>query len=640
VRAFSREDDRPVKPLLLAISALVIVAMLGDPARACSCFPGLQLAGPSVSAEGGVVLEWWALPPDAVDSLELRGPSGESVAFSVKSWTGGQTCGLSLAVLTPAAPLVVGATYEVSAPAWEYPDRTVAFTPVAASLGEDSTPSVKFERVRHSTNRGDMSSSCYFGGVPWTVTFDYTAIVTVSVPGALDGPFVVVAQADDPPDPSWVSVASVAGSGDVATLPLPLPDPAACVNVEVWNAAGKKTLSVARCQPDHCSDAGVWYTGDNQGHPTSVTPISCDLAEDSASGCNAGTAPPTGLALWFLALLGALGWRRRRAPAAIALALAAVLVFPTDARACSCWGYFLSLDYPALDGSPLPVDTTFVVRESSQYRPNGLDTLRLVDASGAEVPMDRMDLAPFLDCDYGWSALAVPREPLVPGSTYTLELLDAGTPETGQVVASPTTFQVGPGPAAAPPFPNVAVTYTRWHGYPWLDSCQFVSDPNRLRAIVDVQIDGDPSAKWLVTLGVPGESERAPAPWALVAGGGIAQLNRGLESPDTCVEVAVFDLHANPVTVQTLCEPDICWTHDDSAPDGRVPCEPQVEPVPVETAESLPDAPESDGSTRADPSGCGLVNPAPPTQVLPLLVALFLLQRRERTRLRRACAES
>lgn len=396
-----------MKQLLLAVSALVAIAMLEMPARACSCFPGLRLAGPSVSAEGGVVVEWWALPPDAVDSLELRGPSGESVAFSVKSWTGGQTCGPSFAVLTPAAPLVVGATYEVSAPAWEYPDRTVAFTPVAASLGEDSTPSVQFERVSHSTNRGDMSSSCYFGGVPSTVTWDYTALVTVSVAGALDGPFVVVAQADDPPDPSWVSVASVAGSDDEAILQLPLPDPAACVNVEVWNAAGKKILSVARCQPDHCSDAGGWYTGEDQGHPTSVTPIGCELPQDSASGCNAGTAPPIGLAVWLLALLAALGWRRRRAPTAIALALAAVFAVPSDARACSCWGYFLTLDYPVLDGAPLPVDTTFVVRESSQYRPNGLDTLRLMDAAGTQVPMDRMDLAPFLDCDYGWSALAV-----------------------------------------------------------------------------------------------------------------------------------------------------------------------------------------------------------------------------------------
>jgi hypothetical protein len=345
---------------------------------------------------------------------------------------------------------------------------------------------------------------------------------------------------------------------------------------------------------------------------------------------------PTGLALWFLALLGALGWRRRRAPAAIALALAAVLVLPTDARACQCWGYFLSLDYPVLDGSPLPVDTTFVVRESSQYRPNGLDTLRLVDAAGTEVPVDRMDLAPFLDCDYGWSALAVPREPLVPGATYTLELLDAGTPETGQFVASPTTFQVGSAPAAAPPVPNLTVTYTRWDGYPGVDSCEWGPMPGRVRAFVDVHIDGAPSAQWLATLRVPGEDERAPAPWKLIAGGATATLRRFLPSPDTCVEVAVFDLHANPVSVQTLCEPDICWTQDESAPDGRVPCEPQVEPGPVDAAESLPDALESDGSTRVDSSGCGLVNPSPPTQALPLLVALFLLQRRQRRRLRRA----
>jgi hypothetical protein len=61
---------------------------------------------------------------------------------------------------------------------------------------------------------------------------------------------------------------------------------------------------------------------------------------------------------------------------------------------------------------------------------------------------------------------------------------------------------------------------------------------------------------------------------------------------------------------------------------------------PVDTAKSFPDAPESDSSTRAGSSGCGLVNPSPPTQVLPLIAALFLLQRRERTRLRCACAES
>lgn len=345
-----------MKQLLLTVGALFTILMLGEAARACSCGITLGMVGESVSADGGVVVHWNGLPPETRESMVLRGPGGESLAFATTSWESGRVCGPGFSVLLPVAPLVVGASYELTAAIEKGGTYTATFTAVAPIVGDDPTPTVEFERVKHGRQHGDRGSSCYYTDVPESLTWDYTALVTVSAPGALDGRFIVEVRADNAPAPSWVDAGSIGGSDGSTFLQLPLPDPDACVNVEVYNAQGESVLSVARCQPDRCTTIESWNyprPGDPR-RPT--TPTTCELTEDPdadasadpdadagadagadaspdsgadaspdpgedaapaaagpASGCDAGTTPPTGHALWLLAALAALGWRRRRA---------------------------------------------------------------------------------------------------------------------------------------------------------------------------------------------------------------------------------------------------------------------------------------------------------------------------------------
>lgn len=338
-----------MKHLLLAVGALFTILMLGEPARACSCGIALGMVGTSVSADGGVVVHWNGLPLATLESMVLRGPGDESLAFSMQSWESGRVCGPGFSVLLPAAPLVVGAAYELSATIEKSGTYTATFTAVAPIVGEDPTPTVDFERVEHRRQHGDRGASCYYTDVPESLTWDYTALVTVSAPGALDGRFIVVAHADNAPAPSWVDAGSISGSDDYAFLQIPLPDPAACVNVQVYNAQGESVLSVARCQPDRCTEIESW-NNPRPGDPRRpTTPATCapsqrsgedvsagadadadasagagadadasagaDASEAAASardsGCDAGTRPPMDDALWLLAALAALAWRRR-----------------------------------------------------------------------------------------------------------------------------------------------------------------------------------------------------------------------------------------------------------------------------------------------------------------------------------------
>jgi MYXO-CTERM domain-containing protein len=355
-----------VKQLLLAVGTLFTILMLGETARACSCAITLGMVGTSVSADGGVVVHWNGLPPETRESMVMRGPGGESLAFAATSWESGRVCGPGFSVLLPAAPLVVGAAYELSATIEKSGTYTATFTAVAPIVGEDPTPTVDFERVEHRRQHGDRGASCYYTDVPESLTWDYTALVTVSAPGALDGRFIVVAHADNAPASSWVDAGSIDGADASTFLQLPLPDPDACVNVEVYNAQGESVLSVARCQPDRCTTIESWNYP-RPGDPRRPTaPTTCELTpdpdadasadpdadagadagadassdsdsgadaeadpgedaspdpgEDAApaaagpgSGCDARTTPPTGHALWLLAALAALGWRRRRA---------------------------------------------------------------------------------------------------------------------------------------------------------------------------------------------------------------------------------------------------------------------------------------------------------------------------------------
>jgi len=219
----------------------------------------------AIRPEGGAALEW------------TKGPS----------WDVTEACIEQLDVWVPATPLQVGALYEIvcgdTDGGWSVLETFTATAPVGEGL---PTVTVDYSRRKHACVSGTGCGyySCGFEGID-DVVREYSAHVAVSVEDAVE-PLVVIIRSDDSGDPGTITWRLLAQGRTEVWAPLPLPDPRACVTVEVWNTLGELLETIERCQPDECaySSNADWY---DWGQPalTPLEPTSCALPEDVGVGC-------------------------------------------------------------------------------------------------------------------------------------------------------------------------------------------------------------------------------------------------------------------------------------------------------------------------------------------------------------------
>lgn len=256
-----------MRPLiaLTCVSMALMGSMYAPQSRACSCVNFVMAFPPGpLALDSGIV----ALAPGDLEVariFSLRDASGAEVPHTVKAFPPRTTCGNSVSILVPDAPLVNGATYTLSSPQWEPPAPLSLTASASAVLPGLPEVSLTYTRVQHNPRGAGYSCD------PSGPDYAFSAFVRLHV---ANEPGLVVAElrSDDPSATGPHTVAApivLAAPGDDAPavvdgelLRLPMPDPSACLTLDLYTVRGELAQSIKTCQPDRCATIENWFPDD------------------------------------------------------------------------------------------------------------------------------------------------------------------------------------------------------------------------------------------------------------------------------------------------------------------------------------------------------------------------------------------
>jgi hypothetical protein len=329
---------------------------------------------------------------------------------------------------------------------------------------------------------------------------------------------------------------------------------------------------------------------------------------------------------------------------AISCAIAATVAAPRAANACSCFASVSVVWPPMADGELVPVDSGFIIQDLMSYRPEDryLEVVRLSDPSGTEVPFDLQMFrdSGFCGASYG---VFVPKEPLMPGVSYTFGLAPPHVNATsGGATSLPFTFTTEAISAFTPTAQALTARYT--YATAQRDACDYFH--GGLDAMISGDVASDGPAAWLVVARNLDDAPDARGSVKLISGAEatfwleLPLLDRGAE-----VELAVYSPRGVKALSKVWEEPERCVDGCQTWPT-EIPCAQAVGAGPVDATNGGNGV---DGASYCGPTakkwaspdaaavstspGCGSTpsTPAPLATWLLAALAFIALTRRHRT---------